>query len=343
MERSEERKKIGSDPGGVSAESDVATAKAATAKEAALDEENEAVIKEKAEETARELSAAAAVDINFVADSTPLAENSAQNFEQNGNEPKIGKTEEEIAVKIKYSDVYYDEYIAHFEKNTKKRYGYKFIKRLFDFTISLIAILLLSPLFVIIAILIKIDSKGPVFFRQKRVGRNKKEFTCIKFRSMKIDAPHDEATSLFEHPEKYITKVGRILRKSSLDELPQLFCCLIGTMSIIGYRPLVLTEKHCNSMREKLGVFEFRPGISGYAQVHGRDDVYYKNKAILDAEYVKKASVILDVRLMFQTIKIVVTKKGNDSEKIDNVIQTTEKDREELQEIAVGEGDCKHD
>lgn len=334
MERSEARKKIGTDTGGANTEGDEVTAK-----EAALDEENEAVIKEKAEETARELSVAAATDINFVADGAPLAEN----FAQNGNEPTIGKTEEEIAVKIKYSDVYYDEYIAHFEKNTKKRYGYKFIKRLFDFTISLIAILLLSPLFVIIAILIKIDSKGPVFFRQKRVGRNKKEFTCIKFRSMKIDAPHDEATSLLEHPEKYITKVGRILRKSSLDELPQLFCCLIGTMSIIGYRPLVLTEKHCNSMREKLGVFEFRPGISGYAQVHGRDDVYYKNKAILDAEYVKKASVILDVRLMFQTIKIVVTKKGNDSEKIDDVIQTTEKDREELQEIAVGEGDCKHD
>jgi hypothetical protein len=128
MERSEERKKIGSDPGGVSAESDVATAKEATAKEAALDEENEAVIKEKAEETARELSAAAAVDINFVADGTPLAENSAQNFEQNGNEPKIGKTEEEIAVKIKYSDVYYDEYIAHFEKNTKKDMAINLLK-----------------------------------------------------------------------------------------------------------------------------------------------------------------------------------------------------------------------
>ena len=128
---------------------------------------------------------------------------------------------------------------------------------------------------------------------------------------MRIDAPHNCATSNLDNPEQYITKVGRFLRKTSLDELPQLFCCLFGTMSLIGYRPLILAEKNCNDMRNKLGVFSMRPGISGYAQVYGRDDVYYKNKAILDAEYVKKSSIWLDIKLIFQTILVVLRRDGN--------------------------------
>ena len=148
------------------------------------------------------------------------------------------------------------------------------------------------------------------------MGKDGKVFTCYKFRSMKTDTPRDTATSLLTNPGQYLTRVGRVLRKLSLDELPQLWCVLIGTMSVIGYRPLVLTEAKCNEMRRRLGVFEMRPGISGYAQVQGRDDVYYKNKAILDAEYVKNASLGFDIKILFKTVAVVLKREGNDSEKI---------------------------
>lgn len=217
--------------------------------------------------------------------------------------------------KSKYSDEYYEEYISSFEQNTKKRYFYRFVKRSFDIFASLTMLLLLLPVFVIVAIAIKCDSKGPIIFKQKRVGRGGKVFNCLKFRSMKIDTPHDCATSLLKNPESHYTKVGKFLRKTSLDELPQLWCVLIGSMSFIGYRPIVLTETKCNDMREKLGVFAMRPGISGYAQVHGRDDVYYKNKAILDAIYVKKASIGFDIKLCFETVGVVLKRSGNDANK----------------------------
>lgn len=216
----------------------------------------------------------------------------------------------------KYSDEYYEEYIAAFEPNRKKRHCYFFFKRLLDIFISLFSIIIFLPLFLIIAIAIKCDSKGPVLFRQERVGKNGKVFQCLKFRSMKITAPKDTATSILDHPETYMTRVGKFLRKSSLDELPQLFCCLSGKMSIIGYRPLILSEAHCNDMRAKLGVFAMKPGISGYAQVHGRDDVYYKNKAIMDAYYVKHASLWLDIKLFFRTLVAVLRREGNDTEKM---------------------------
>ena len=251
------------------------------------------------------------------------------------------REEEENEGKIdpqkKYSDEFYENYLAAFQQNTKKRYIFRFIKRLFDFLVSLIALAVLSPLFVLIAVAIKCDSKGPVLFKQKRVGLHGKTFTCYKFRSMKLSAPHDVATSVLAEPERYITRVGRVLRKFSLDELPQLFCCLTGKMSFIGYRPIVLSEKQCNDMREKLGVFAFRPGLSGYAQVHGRDGVYYKNKAILDAEYVKNASVWLDLKLIFQTIAVVLTRRGNKSEEIDNREKIAKKEAEVLLEVAAAE------
>ncbi len=227
------------------------------------------------------------------------------------------ENENSLDVKVnhskRYDDKFYEDFINNFERNTKKRYLYKFIKRCFDFFASLIAVIILTPLFLIISIAIKIDSKGPILFKQLRVGKNKKPFYVYKFRSMKVDAPHDVATSQIINPNVYYTKVGKVLRKLSLDELPQLFNVLSNKMSIIGYRPLIVLEENCNNMREKLGVFEFKPGISGYAQVHGRDNVYYKNKAIMDAEYVKKASVWFDLKLMFQTVKVVFTKKGNES------------------------------
>lgn len=223
---------------------------------------------------------------------------------------------------IEHSDTYYEQYIENFVPNCKKRLFYRFVKRSFDIVASFFALIIFLPIMLIIAIAIKCDSKGSVIFKQQRMGRNGKPFNCYKFRSMKTDAPSDCATSRLEHPEQYQTRVGRFLRRLSLDELPQLWCVLIGTMSVIGYRPLVLTEEKCNDMREKLNVFSVRPGVSGYAQVHGRDTVYYKNKAILDAEYVKKASLWLDLKLIFQTVAVVLKREGNDDEKIAKCVES---------------------
>lgn len=218
---------------------------------------------------------------------------------------------EAVDLTAEHSDAYYEQYIESFVPNRKRRLFYRFVKRSFDIIASLLMLIVLSPMMLIIAIAIKCDSKGSIMFKQKRIGRKGKPFNCYKFRSMKIDAPHDCATSRLKNPEQYQTRFGRILRKTSLDELPQLWCILIGSMSFIGYRPLVLTEEKCNEMRRRLNVFSFRPGISGYAQVHGRDDVYYKNKAILDAEYVQKASLWLDLKLIFQTVAVVLNRNGN--------------------------------
>ena len=217
--------------------------------------------------------------------------------------------------KIEYADEYYETYIRDFVPNRKKRTVYRIVKRIFDFMTALILLIVLALPMLIIAIAVKIDSKGPAIFKQERVGKDGKPFHCYKFRSMRTDAPHDMATSLLKDSKQYQTRVGRILRRLSLDELPQLFCVLIGTMSLIGYRPLVLSEEKCNEMRKKLNVFSMKPGISGYAQVNGRDDVYYKNKAIMDAEYVKNASPWLDLKLMVQTFTVVLERKGNQSEK----------------------------
>lgn len=223
------------------------------------------------------------------------------------------KTLDEMDYSFEYPDEFYQEYINEFSGTTDDKVAYAVLKRIGDVFLSSISLLVLWPAFLAIAIFIKLDSKGPVFFKQKRVGLHGKEFTCIKFRSMRIDAPKNAPTSLLENPEQYYTKVGRFLRKTSLDELPQLWCVLIGTMSIIGYRPLVPNEIKANSMREQLGVFKMRPGISGLAQVRGRDEVYYKNKALLDAEYVKNASIWLDIKLIIQTALVVMKKDGNQS------------------------------
>ena len=220
---------------------------------------------------------------------------------------------EEMDYGREYSDEFYSEYIESFVVNTKSKIVFRFLKRLGDVLLSGIALLLLWPVMLGIAIAVRCDSKGPIVFKQKRVGRYGELFNCLKFRSMRTDAPKNAPTSLLENPEQYYTRVGRFLRKTSLDELPQLWCVFIGKMSIIGYRPLVPNEEKANKMRERLGVFEMRPGISGLAQVKGRDDVYYKNKALLDAEYVKKASIWLDIKLILQTVMVVLGRKGNKS------------------------------
>lgn len=216
-----------------------------------------------------------------------------------------------------YSDETYEKYKLDFKQTTKKKWFFKLIKRLFDFAVSFFALFVLSPLFLIFAIAIKIDDPhGPVFFKQKRMGKNGKIFNCYKFRSMKTSAPRDMATSVMENPESHLTRVGKFMRKLSIDELPQLWCCFIGTMSIVGPRPLVLTEEKCNNMRLELGAFRMRPGITGYAQIHGRDDVYYKNKALLDAEYANRASLWMDLKILFNSVIVVIKRDGNHDEDI---------------------------
>lgn len=216
--------------------------------------------------------------------------------------------------KKKYSDEFYERYVENFKHPKKRKLVYRIVKRSFDIVVSFISLVLLLIPFFIIGIIIKIDSKGPVFFKSRRVGMNRKVFYCLKFRSMSINAPAEMATSVFEDAHSYVTRVGRLLRKTSIDELPQLFNVFAGQMSIIGYRPLVPTEENCNEMREKLGVFRMRPGISGFAQVHGRDDVYYKNKAIMDAHYVSNACIGMDISLVFKSVLVVLSKKGNEDD-----------------------------
>ena len=212
---------------------------------------------------------------------------------------------------VALSDEFYERYIENFKPDKRSRLVYRFLKRTFDIIFSLIALIVSSPVFIIVSLAIAIDSKGPVLFRQERIGKGGRVFCCLKFRSMRTDAPDNVASSLMDDPDEYLTKVGRFLRKTSLDELPQLLNILFGSMSFIGYRPLIISEVKCNGMREKLGVFAMRPGLSGLAQVNGRDDVYYKNKAIMDAEYVKNASLWYDIKLFFKTIFVVFSRNGN--------------------------------
>lgn len=163
-----------------------------------------------------------------------------------------------------------------------------YIKRFFDIVLSFLGIIVLAIPMLIIAIVIKCDSKGPVLFKQKRVGLNKKTFTILKFRTMRVDTPRDTPTHELSAPKKWITKVGGFLRKTSLDELPQIFCIFIGTMSIIGPRPALWNQEDLIAERDKYGANNIRPGLTGWAQINGRDELEIPVKAKLDGEYVEK-------------------------------------------------------
>ena len=204
------------------------------------------------------------------------------------------------------------------EEITKEKSSYKLktsqkiyrgIKAFFDFLIALVGLIAISPLFLVIAIAIKLDSKGPVFFVQKRIGKDGKEFNCVKFRSMSMEADHNLAGYEYAEVKSYITKVGAFLRKYSLDELPQLFCMLTFKMSLIGYRPSQNNEYELMEAREAYDVYQLRPGISGWAQVNGRDVLAAqpKKKAKYDAYYLEHFSFWLDVKIFFMTIKTVLT------------------------------------
>lgn len=185
-----------------------------------------------------------------------------------------------------------------------------FIKRLLDKIISSIGIVFLALPILIIAIIIKFDSPGPVFFKQKRIGINKKYFFIYKFRTMRIDTPKDTPTHLMKDPEKYITKIGKFLRKTSLDELPQIYNILIGDMSIIGPRPALWNQDDLVAQRDKYGANNIKPGLTGLAQISGRDELEISEKARLDGEYVKNMSFLFDCKCFFKTIFSILKSDG---------------------------------
>ena len=185
-----------------------------------------------------------------------------------------------------------------------------FFKRLLDIILSGCAIVILSPLLLIIGVAIQIDDPGPVMFRQKRVGIHKTHFFIMKFRTMKMDTPRDTPTHLLENPEQYITKVGKFLRKSSLDELPQIFQIFTGRMSIIGPRPALWNQFDLIAERDKYGANDVRPGLTGWAQINGRDELPIDVKARFDGEYVEKLSFLFDCKCFFGTVGAVLKHDG---------------------------------
>ena len=186
----------------------------------------------------------------------------------------------------------------------------RFVKRFLDIVLSFLGLVFLSPLFLVLMLAVKLDSRGPVFFKQKRVGKNKRYFNMLKFRTMRIDTPHDMPTHMLENPDQWITKVGRFLRKSSLDELPQLWCIFRGDMSVIGPRPALWNQEDLLEERDIYGANDIRPGLTGWAQINGRDELEIAQKARLDGEYVERMSFRFDLKCFFGTIFSVLRHEG---------------------------------
>ncbi|PWW31272.1 O-antigen biosynthesis protein WbqP [Cytobacillus oceanisediminis] len=184
------------------------------------------------------------------------------------------------------------------------------VKRLIDIFLSLIGLIVLSPIFLFLIIAIKLDSKGPVLFKQKRVGINKTHFNILKFRTMRIDTPKDTPTHLLENPEQYITKMGNFLRKTSLDELPQIINIFKGEMSIIGPRPALWNQYNLIEERDKYGANDVPVGLTGWAQINGRDELEIDVKAKLDGEYAENIGLLMDIRCFFGTIFSVLRSDG---------------------------------
>jgi O-antigen biosynthesis protein WbqP len=184
------------------------------------------------------------------------------------------------------------------------------IKRLFDIILSILGIIVLSPIFLILIIAIKLDSPGPVLFKQKRVGIHKTYFNILKFRTMRIDTPKDTPTHLLENPDQWITRVGKFLRKTSLDELPQIINILKGEMSIIGPRPALWNQDDLITERDKYGANDIPVGLTGWAQINGRDELPIEDKAKLDGEYVRRRSLWFDFLCFAGTFTAVLRRKG---------------------------------
>ncbi len=184
------------------------------------------------------------------------------------------------------------------------------VKRILDVGVSLAAAVVLAPVYVGLAAAIRLDSPGPVLFRQKRVGIHKTYFDILKFRTMRIDTPKDVPTHMLKNPEKYITRMGRFLRKTSLDELPQIFNILKGDMSLIGPRPALWNQEDLIAERDRYGANDVMPGLTGWAQINGRDELPIAVKARLDGEYVRRMSFLFDLRCFIGTIRSVLTSDG---------------------------------
>lgn len=221
----------------------------------------------------------------------------------------------------------------------KKKRLYSGIKRIFDIVSSLLALIVLSPLFLITAIAIKIDSKGPVFFKQERVGKNKKLFKILKFRSMRTDTDPNAPTHQLKAAESHITKVGKFIRKTSIDELPQLINILLGQMSVVGPRPALFNQYDLIEERDKYHANDVTPGLTGLAQISGRDELEIPVKAKIDGDYVMKRGVFFDIGIIFKTVFKVFEhdgvveggtgelKRENDGVDLENDEETANKER----------------
>ena len=179
-----------------------------------------------------------------------------------------------------------------------------------DFILSLIGLIVLSPVFIILILSIKLDSKGPILFKQKRIGIHKTHFNILKFRTMRIDTPKDTPTHLLENPDQWITKVGKFLRKTSLDELPQIINILKGEMAIVGPRPALWNQYDLIAERDKYGANDILPGLTGWAQINGRDTVVLEDKARYDGYYTENLGLRLDIKCFFGTIVSVLKRDG---------------------------------
>lgn len=186
----------------------------------------------------------------------------------------------------------------------------RFIKRVIDVVLSFCALIVLSPVFLILALWIVIDDPGPILFTQKRIGKNKQYFTLHKFRSMKTSVPHDKPTHMLTNPEQYITRAGKFIRTHSLDELPQIWDIFIGNMSIIGPRPALWNQELLIAERDKYGANDIKPGLTGWAQINGRDKLEIPVKAELDGEYVERESFLFDCRCFINTVFSVACRDG---------------------------------
>lgn len=187
---------------------------------------------------------------------------------------------------------------------------YRYIKRVIECMLALIGLILLSPIFLLLLIAIKIDSKGPVLFKQKRIGIHKRYFYILKFRTMKVDTPKDIPTHMLTNPQQYITRVGKFLRKTSLDELPQIINILKGDMALIGPRPALWNQYDLIEERDLYGANDVLPGLTGWAQINGRDELEIAEKAKLDGFYVKNMNLLLDLHCFFRTISSVFKHQG---------------------------------
>lgn len=185
-----------------------------------------------------------------------------------------------------------------------------YIKRVIDFILSLVGLILLSPVFIILCLWIKLDSNGPILFKQKRFGKNKTFFYIYKFRTMRIDTPSDMPTHMLSDPDQYITRAGKFLRKTSLDELPQIINILKGEMAIIGPRPALWNQDDLIAERDRYHANDIKPGLTGWAQINGRDELEIEVKAKLDGDYVKQMSFLFDMKCFFGTITSVLKHDG---------------------------------